>query len=163
MIKVDGKIINQLVSILIDLGESHCCIDPKVVDILHLEKIKLEKSSLVKLATGTKIRINEIVRGCPINMNGVNVVYDMNIVPLGSYDILIEMDWLEKHHAVLYFHDKTFTCLDEEGKHSSVKGIPRSISVRDISTLKLKRCFGKGCQLYTSHVEEPKKKKRTKP
>jgi len=43
MIEVEGKIINQPVSILIDSGESHYYIDPKIVDILHLEKIKLEK------------------------------------------------------------------------------------------------------------------------
>jgi hypothetical protein len=43
MIEVEGKIINQLVAILIDSGESHYCIDPKIVDILHLEKTKLGK------------------------------------------------------------------------------------------------------------------------
>jgi hypothetical protein len=43
MIEVEGKIINHLVSILIDLGAIHCYIDPKIVDRLHLEKSKLEK------------------------------------------------------------------------------------------------------------------------
>jgi hypothetical protein len=47
MIEVKGKIINHPVSILIDSGEIHCHIDPKIVDRLHLEKSKLEKSSLV--------------------------------------------------------------------------------------------------------------------
>jgi hypothetical protein len=43
MIKVEGKIINQPVSILIDLGAIRCYIDPKIVDRLHLEKSKLGK------------------------------------------------------------------------------------------------------------------------
>ena len=43
MIEVEGKIINQPVDILIDSGANHCYIDPKIVDILRLEKIKLEK------------------------------------------------------------------------------------------------------------------------
>jgi hypothetical protein len=72
------------------------------------------------------------------------------------------MDWLDKHHAVLYCHKyKTFACLDEEGKHSTVKGIPRSISIREISALQLKRHFMKGCQLYATHVEEPENTKGT--
>jgi hypothetical protein len=37
-----------------------------------------------------------------------------------------------------------------------VKGVPRPISRREISALQLKRCFRKGCQLYATHVEEPK-------
>jgi hypothetical protein len=116
MIEVEGKIINHPISILIDLGASHSYIDPKVVDIFHLMKSKLERSWLVQLATGTKRRINETVRGCPIDLNGVNTNVDLNIIPLGSYDILIGMDWLDKHHVVLDCHNKTFTCLDEEGK-----------------------------------------------
>jgi hypothetical protein len=47
MIEVEGKIINHIVSILIDSGATHCYIDPKIVDRLHLEKSKLGKSSLV--------------------------------------------------------------------------------------------------------------------
>jgi hypothetical protein len=43
MIEVEGNIINKLVSILINSGASHCYIDPKIVDRLHLEKIKLGK------------------------------------------------------------------------------------------------------------------------
>jgi hypothetical protein len=47
MIEVEGNIINQLVSILIDSRVIHCYIDPKIVDRLHLEKINLGKSILV--------------------------------------------------------------------------------------------------------------------
>ena len=89
IIEVEGKIINQLIVILIVSGKNRCYIDPKIVDRLHLEKSKLEKSSLVQLATITKRRINEMVRGFSISMNGVNTNDDLNIIPLGSYDILI--------------------------------------------------------------------------
>jgi hypothetical protein len=110
---------------------------------------------LVQLATGTKRRIHDMVRGCSISLNGVNTSTDLNIIPLGSYDVLIGMDWLDKHHVVLDCHNKTFTCLDGNGKQSTVKGVPRPISIREISALQLKRCFRKGCQLYAAHVEEP--------
>jgi predicted aspartyl protease len=99
MIEVEGKIINHPVSILIDSGSIHCYIDPKIVDRLNLEKSKLGKSSLVQLATGTKRRIHEVVKICSISFNGVNTSVDINIIPLGSYDILIGMDWLDKHHV----------------------------------------------------------------
>jgi hypothetical protein len=54
---------------------------------------------------------------------------------------------------------KTFTCLDEYGKHRTMKGVPRPISIREISALQLERCFRKGCQLYATHVEETKNTK----
>jgi hypothetical protein len=156
MIEVEGKIINHHVSILIDSGESRCYIDLKIVDSLHLDKSKLGKSSLVQLATRTKRRIHEVVRIFSISLNGVNTSVDLNIIPLGYYDILIGMYWLEKHHAILDYHRKTFTFLDGDGKQSMLKGVPRPIYIRDISSLHLKRCFRKGFQLYVAHVEEPK-------
>jgi hypothetical protein len=83
MIEVEGKIINQLVSILIDLEEIHYYIDPKIVDRLHLEKSKLGKASLVQLATGTKRRIHDMVKSCSISLNSVNTSTDLNIIPFG--------------------------------------------------------------------------------
>jgi hypothetical protein len=155
MIEVEGKIINHPVAILIDSATIHCYIDPKIVDRLHLEKNKLGKASLVQLAIGTKRRIHDMVISCSISLNGMNTSIDLNIIPLGYYHILIGMDWFYKHHVFLDCHNKTFTCLDGNGKHSTVKQVPRPISIREISALQLKRCFRKGFQLYGAHVEEP--------
>jgi hypothetical protein len=64
------------------------------------------KSWLVQLAMGAKRRIDELVRGCPMDMNGFNTKADLNTIPLGSYDYLIGMDWLDKNHVVLKDGDK---------------------------------------------------------
>jgi hypothetical protein len=59
-------------------------------------------------------------------MNELNRV-DVKIVPLGSYDYLIGMDWLEKHHFVLDCYNKKMIFLDEEGKQGKIQGIPRVV------------------------------------
>ena len=50
---------------------------------------------------------------------------DLNVLPLGSYDILIGMDWLEVHKVKLDCYKKTFECMDEEGNPRVVRGIPK--------------------------------------
>jgi hypothetical protein len=151
MIEVEGKIDNHPIYILIDYRASHNYIDPNLVERFKLKKCKHEKSWLVQLAIETKRRINYLVNDFLVNMNGINTKEDLNIIPLGSCDCLIGMDWLETHHAVLDFYNKDFTCLDEEGNSRIVQGIPRPISVREISTLHLKRSFRKGCHIYATH------------
>jgi hypothetical protein len=116
MIEVEGMINNQTIAILIDLGASHSYIDPKMVESLQLPRSKHGKSWLVQLATGAKRKVNEMVKSCLIDMNGLNSKADLNILPLGSYDCLIGMDWLDQHHTLLDCQNKEFTCLDEEGK-----------------------------------------------
>jgi hypothetical protein len=39
-----------------------------------------------------KYDINEIVKECPINMNGINTKAYLNFILLGSYDCLIDME-----------------------------------------------------------------------
>ena len=89
-------------------------------------------------------------------MNGMKTFEELNIIALGSYDVLIGMDWLDAHHAVLDCHNKNYTCLDEEGTQVTIKGIPRPISLRQITTLQLNKCLIKVFQLYAIHVEESK-------
>jgi hypothetical protein len=83
----------------------------------------------------------------------------LNILPLGSYDCLIGMDWLDQHHAILDCHNKAFTCLDEVGNQRAVQGIPRAVAIREISVMQLKKCYRKGCQIFASHMEEASKDK----
>jgi hypothetical protein len=56
-----------------------------------------------------------------MEMNGLHTKANFNIIPLGSYDFLIGMEWLEQHHALLYFYNNYFTCLDEEGNLRNIK------------------------------------------
>ena len=135
MIEVEGMINNQTITILIDLGASHSYIDPRMMESLHFPRNKHEKSSLVQLATRAKGKVNEMVKSCLMDMNGLNTKIDFKIFPLGSYDCLIGMDWLDQHHALLDCHNKSFTCLDEEGKLRKVQGIPRVVTIREISAL----------------------------
>ena len=54
---------------------------------------------------------------------------------IGSYDVLIGMDWLEYHTVNLDCYNKTFECMDEEGKLVVVRGISKVSSVRKISAM----------------------------
>jgi hypothetical protein len=154
MIEVEGTINNRPLVILIDSGASHSYLDPRVVESLHLMRRKHEKSWLVQLATGTKRKVTELVKSCSVDMKGMSTKVELNILPLGSYDCLIGMDWLDQHHALLDCRNKRFTCLNKEENKVTIQGIPRAVAVREISAMQLKKCYQKGCQLYAARVEE---------
>jgi predicted aspartyl protease len=115
MIEVEGMINNHSITILIDSGASHSYIDPRVVESFHLPRIKHGKYWLVQLAIRAKRKVVELVKSCPTDINGMSTKTELNILPLGLYDCLIGMDWLDQHHAILDFCNKAFTCLYEEG------------------------------------------------
>ena len=129
MVEVIGKIVEQSVSILIEPGSTHSYITPRVVDICTFKKVKHRKSWLVQLATGTKRKVSEVIEKYPLVMNGLITCVGLNVLPPGSYDVLIGMDSLEAHRVKLDCYNKTFECTDE-GNLVVVKGIPKVISVR---------------------------------
>jgi hypothetical protein len=75
-------------------------------------------------------RFFELVKSCPLSMNGLSTKEYLKIFPLGSYDFLIGMDWLDQNNAILDCHKKEFTFLDEEGNQRAFHGIPRAFIVR---------------------------------
>ena len=86
-----------------------------------------------------------MVNKCPSVMDGLVTCADMNVLPLGSYDVLIGMDWEGAHRENIDHYINTFKCLDEKGNLRVVKGFPKVISGRKSSTIQLKKFGGKCC------------------
>ena len=89
-------------------------------------------------------------------MNEFVTHVDLNILPLGSYDMLIGMDWLEKQRIMLNYFDKTFTCIDDTGNIIKVKGIPRKMMIREIFAPQMKIYVQKGCEVFVFYVMDDK-------
>jgi hypothetical protein len=95
-------------------------------------------------------------------MNGFKNQEDINVFQLGSYDVLIGMDSLEKYKLIINCYDKTFTYIDENGNIIGIKGIPRNISIRKISSLHIKMCVHKGCKVFFVHIIDNEKEESNK-
>jgi len=152
MVEVEGMIKDKPISILIDPGASLSYVSPSIAEICSLQQEKFRKPWMVQLATGMKRKVFNYVKDCEVIMSGFKTPIELNVLPLGSYDVLIGMDWLENHRVVLNYFEKTFTCLNEEGNTILVKGIPRKTSVRQISASQMKRAARKGCKVFVVYV-----------
>jgi hypothetical protein len=97
---------------------------------------------------GTKRRVTRVVTTCPVIVNGFPTQATLNIIPLGSYDMLIIMDWLVSHKDKLDFYKKILECEDDKRKRRTLQGIQKLVSVRKISSLQMKKYCRKGCPLY---------------
>ena len=130
MVEVEGMINQTPVTILIDPGDSLSYIAPQIVEKCKLSVDKFENSWLVQLATGAKRKITCFVKECALLMDKFETVVKFNVLTLGSYYLLIGMNWLEQHRVILNCYDKNFTCLNNDEQPVDVKGIPRKTTVR---------------------------------
>ncbi|GKD17264.1 putative reverse transcriptase domain-containing protein [Tanacetum coccineum] len=65
-----------------------------------------ENSYDVELADGKIVRVDTIIRGCTLNF--LNHPFNIYLMPveLGSFDVIIGMDWLRRCHAVIVCDEK---------------------------------------------------------
>ena len=101
---------------------------------------------------GTKRKVVNYVESCNLMTNQFETQVKLNLLPLGSYEVLIGIDWLEKHQVILNCFQKTFTCLNNEGEIITITGIPRKKSVRQISALWIKKVVRKGYKVFVVHI-----------
>ncbi|PKA64303.1 hypothetical protein AXF42_Ash009523 [Apostasia shenzhenica] len=102
---VAGQLGDRCIYILIDTGSTHNFVDPLVIDET---KVKLEsiQKQVVRLATGDRLGVKQLVSKLCWKMGGVQFTADALILPLGSYDMILGMQWLTTLGSIqwkLYF------------------------------------------------------------
>ncbi|GJV76064.1 putative reverse transcriptase domain-containing protein [Tanacetum coccineum] len=92
---------NRYASILFDTGADRSFVSTTFSSLIDITPTTLDHYYDVELADGKIIGINTIIRGCTLNF--LNHPFNINLMPveLGSFDVIIGMDWLSKYHAVI--------------------------------------------------------------
>ncbi|GKF38289.1 putative reverse transcriptase domain-containing protein, partial [Tanacetum coccineum] len=97
---------NRYASILFDTGADRSFISSAFSSLINIAPTPLENSYDVKLADGKIVGIDTIVRGYTLNF--LNHLFNIDLMPveLGSFDVIIGMDWLRRCHAVIVCDEK---------------------------------------------------------
>lgn len=114
MIELEGKFYSHHVSILVYPSAILIYVNPQRVEKCDLQSKKFKNPWLVQLATGAKRRVNAKVSKCPLEVGKQHIKVEFNILPLGSYDILLGMDWLEVHWSLVDYKEKVIYYKDED-------------------------------------------------
>jgi hypothetical protein len=152
VVEIEGKINDTRIYVLIDPRATLIYITPDVVESNKHKILKHAKSWLVQLETGTKRKVVDFISDFEFSLDGQNIRTNLNILPLGSYDMIIGMDWLQQHKAVLDCYTKILSYKDDFGIVRTTQGIPKPVLVRQVSMMQLKKCIRKGCQVYAIQV-----------
>ncbi|GJS56801.1 putative reverse transcriptase domain-containing protein [Tanacetum coccineum] len=97
---------NQYASALFDSGSDRSFVNNRLSLLLDIKPIKIEDSYEVELADGRIVSTNTILKGFTLSL--VNHVFEIDLMPIeiGTFDVIIGMDWLVKHDAVIVCGEK---------------------------------------------------------
>nr|GFA66604.1 hypothetical protein [Tanacetum cinerariifolium] len=97
---------NRYASVLFDTGVDKSFMSTAFSTQINITPSTLDHCYNVELADGRIIGLNTILRGCTLNL--LNHPFNINLMPveLGSFDAIIDMDWLAKYQAVIACAEK---------------------------------------------------------
>ncbi|GJT32094.1 putative reverse transcriptase domain-containing protein [Tanacetum coccineum] len=122
-------------------------------------------SYAIELADGRISETNVVLRDCTLGLLGLSFDIDLMPVELGSFDIIIGMNWLAKYHALIVCDEKVVRIPygdevliirgdDYNGRTKSKLNI--------ISCTKTQKYIQKGCQVYLAQVTSKKTEDQSK-
>ncbi|GJY17266.1 putative reverse transcriptase domain-containing protein [Tanacetum coccineum] len=97
---------NQYAFVLFDLGFDRSFVNTRFSLLLDIKPIKIEDSYEVELAGGKVVSTNTVLKGCTLSL--VNHIFEIDLMPIefGTFNVIIGMDWLVKHDAVIVCGEK---------------------------------------------------------
>ncbi|GJX76832.1 putative reverse transcriptase domain-containing protein [Tanacetum coccineum] len=92
---------NHYVTILFDLGPNKSFVDVRFSHLLDIKPTKLNTSYEVELADGKVVCTNTVLKGYTLNL--LDHLFDIDLMPieLGTFDVIIGMNWLVERNAVI--------------------------------------------------------------
>ncbi|GKB31815.1 putative reverse transcriptase domain-containing protein, partial [Tanacetum coccineum] len=150
---------------LFDSGADRSFVSNTFSALLDIIPYALDVSYAVELADERTSETNTVLRGCTLGLLGHPFNIDLMPIDLGSFDVIIGIDWLAKNHAVIICDEKIVRIpygneipIVQGDKSDKEKKSTLSI----ISCVKAQKYMEKGCQLFLAQVTMKENKDKSK-
>ncbi|GKF20394.1 putative reverse transcriptase domain-containing protein [Tanacetum coccineum] len=143
------------VYMLFDSGADRSFVSSTFSALLDITPSALDVSYAVELANGRTSETNIVLRGYTLGLLGHPFNIDLMPIELGSFDVIIGMDWLAKNHTVIVCDEK-IVCIPYGNEILIVQGDKgakeKKSKLSIISCQKAQKYIEKGCQLFLAQV-----------
>ncbi|GJS88104.1 putative reverse transcriptase domain-containing protein [Tanacetum coccineum] len=151
---------NRYATVLFDSGSDKSFVNTSFSHLIDINPVRLDTSYEVELADGRVASTNTILRGCTLNLLDHLFKIDLMPIELGTFDVVIGMDWLVDQDAVIVCGKKVVH-IPVKNKTLVVEGDRSTSRLKIISCIKASKYIERGHQLFVAHVteKEPKEKR----
>ena len=137
---------------LIDPGATHSFIASNFASNLHVEPGLLNEQLRVRTTLGESLAIRTVYRDCLVRIDTGVFPVDLMVLPLLDLDVILGMDWLTRHRAVVNCYTKE-VIFELPGQSRVVFcGDRQAVPSCLVSAMSAFQMIKDGCQAYLAHV-----------
>jgi hypothetical protein len=122
VLETSGTIADQTFSILIDPGATKRFISSALLKRIKVKVVEEDDFRYIEMELGAKQNVGGKVTNCSINLGDFVMKVNLYVTILGSYDIVIGMDWLESHDVILNYKMKQLSLIYDLGQSRVIVG-----------------------------------------
>ncbi|MGG6561057.1 UNVERIFIED_CONTAM: hypothetical protein C3O89_18170, partial [Clostridioides difficile] len=151
---------NTNVIALIDPGSTHSYICETLASSKTLPIESTEFVIRVSNPLGHYVLVNKVCKKSPLVFRGSCFPADLMLLPFDEFDVILGLDWLTMHDAVVNCKSKTIDlrCANNEiirVESTDLKGLPAVISA-----MLAQKYVRKGCEAYLAYVLDDKESEK---
>ena len=113
---------------------------------------KLAYDMHVTSPLGHSVSVNSIYRNCPIVIQAREFLVDLITLPFREFDLILGMDWLTKHRAIVDCGQKTIVLRCPDQSEVIIQGIRSSVMSNVISAMQARRFIRKGYEAFLALI-----------
>ncbi|GJR73014.1 putative reverse transcriptase domain-containing protein [Tanacetum coccineum] len=150
---------NRYATALFDSGADKSFVSTNFSTLIDIKPVELDTCYEVELADGKVVSTNNVLIGCTLNLLNHSFPIDLMVIELGSFDIIIGMDWLSRYDAAILCGEKKVR-IPLEGKTLVIEGDRNNSRLKIVSCIKAQKYIEKGCELFLAQVTEQESKEK---
>ena len=148
---------NNEMHALVDPGSTHSyiCIEQMSDKLPSIEPLAYDM--LVTSPLGHSVKVNRVYKNCPLMVHDREFSVDLIALPFHGFDLILGMDWLSKHRAIVDCDKKTILLKCSNLLEVTVHGIRSDLVSNVISAMQARRFLRKGCEAFFALILDSKR------
>ncbi|XP_021974811.1 uncharacterized protein LOC110869916 [Helianthus annuus] len=147
---------NHYAFVQFDTGADLSFVSKNFEPFLCSQASKPDKKYSIELANGKLIETSEVMHGCSIRLNDHSFSIDLLLVELGSFNVVVGMDWLSKNKAEIICPEKLVRIPRSGGEAIVIHGDRKSLKSRIISVMNKHKMLRKGYLAFLVNMVDTK-------
>nr|GFA34975.1 hypothetical protein [Tanacetum cinerariifolium] len=123
-------------SVLFDSGAERSFVSIEFTPFINISPVALMTSYEVELADGKIVSIDTVLCGCTLALFSHMFKIDLLPTRLGSFDVIVGMDWLSYHRAIIVCYEKIFRIPLPNGEILEIHGEKPEKDQKSLSCIK---------------------------
>ncbi|KAJ9544268.1 hypothetical protein OSB04_023975 [Centaurea solstitialis] len=152
---------NYPATVLFDSGADRSFVSLEFRPKINKKSQNLKEEQIIEYSNGELVKANKVIRKCTLGLSGKEFSIDLIPIKIGSFDIIVGMDWMSNHRATICCAEKMVLLALPDGGVLEVYGEKPRKDIKIVSYMKMRNHLRKECVAFMAHVVDKKAEEKS--